>query len=104
MKLHVFSTFDFIPFDNFLVQGFATGDLEEDAFAPRFFVEEGHDIIVCQSYSKNLGLYAERVGALNVVTSSKEVWLLNKLGVKCCFGAMDMCYELTKCVHTHYQA
>lgn len=61
-----------LPFFDVAYQGFATGDLEEDAYAPRLFVEDGHDVIVCQSYSKNLGLYAERVGALNVVTSSAE--------------------------------
>jgi len=30
-------------------------------------------VMVAQSYSKNLGLYGERVGALNVVTSDAEV-------------------------------
>lgn len=54
-------------------QGFATGSLEEDAFAPRLFVEKGSEILVAQSYSKNLGLYGERIGALNFVGNSKEV-------------------------------
>lgn len=53
-------------------QGFATGSLEEDAWAPRFFVEKGLEIFVSQSYSKNLGLYAERVGAINVVCQDKD--------------------------------
>jgi aspartate aminotransferase len=53
-------------------QGFASGSLEEDAFAPRFFVEQGLEIFVAQSYSKNLGLYAERIGAINVVANDKE--------------------------------
>ena len=53
-------------------QGFASGSLEEDAFAPRFFVEQGREIFVSQSYSKNLGLYAERIGAINVVASDKQ--------------------------------
>ncbi|CAD7705087.1 unnamed protein product [Ostreobium quekettii] len=61
-----------LPFFDVAYQGFATGSLEEDAFAPRLFVEEGHDVIVCQSYSKNLGLYAERIGALNIVASDKD--------------------------------
>ena len=53
-------------------QGFASGSLEEDAFAPRFFVQQGLEIFVSQSYSKNLGLYAERIGAINVVANDKE--------------------------------
>lgn len=53
-------------------QGFATGSLDEDAYAPRYFESRGMEFIVAQSYSKNLGLYGERVGALNVVTSNKE--------------------------------
>ena len=61
-----------IPFFDVAYQGFATGSLEEDAWAPRFFVEQGHEIMVSQSYSKNLGLYGERVGAINVVCSDKE--------------------------------
>lgn len=61
-----------IPFFDVAYQGFATGSLEEDAWAPRFFVEQGHEIMVSQSYSKNLGLYGERVGAINVVCGDKE--------------------------------
>ena len=30
-------------------QGFATGDLDKDAFAPRLFVEKGLEIMVAQS-------------------------------------------------------
>ena len=33
-------------------QGFASGDLVRDAFAPRYFVEKGHQIILCQSFAK----------------------------------------------------
>jgi aspartate/tyrosine/aromatic aminotransferase len=49
------------------------GDLDKDAFAPRLFVKNGLEIMVAQSYSKNLGLYGERVGALNVVLSDANV-------------------------------
>lgn len=61
------------PFFDVAYQGFATGSLEEDAFAPRLFVEKGLEIIVAQSYSKNLGLYAERVGGLNFVLNDSAV-------------------------------
>ena len=57
-----------MPFFDVAYQGFASGSLVEDAFAPRYFESRGMELMVAQSYSKNLGLYAERVGALNVVT------------------------------------
>jgi aspartate aminotransferase len=53
-------------------QAFATGDAEADAWAYRYFVEEGHHVLVSQSYAKNFGLYGERAGALHVVTGSKK--------------------------------
>ncbi|KAJ7940743.1 aspartate amino-transferase [Mycena leptocephala] len=53
-------------------QGFASGDLDKDAHAVRFFVEKGVAMLVCQSFAKNAGLYGERVGALHVVSPTKE--------------------------------
>ncbi|KAH7320285.1 putative aspartate aminotransferase [Stachybotrys elegans] len=47
-------------------QGFASGDTNKDAFAVRYFVEQGHDIALCQSFAKNMGLYGERVGAFSI--------------------------------------
>ncbi|GIL86322.1 hypothetical protein Vretimale_13705 [Volvox reticuliferus] len=61
-----------LPFFDVAYQGFATGDLDKDAFAPRLFVDRGLEIMVSQSYSKNLGLYGERVGALVMVLKDKE--------------------------------
>ncbi|PNW86841.1 hypothetical protein CHLRE_02g097900v5 [Chlamydomonas reinhardtii] len=61
-----------MPFFDVAYQGFATGDLDKDAYAPRLFVEKGLEIVVSQSYSKNLGLYGERVGALVMVLNDKE--------------------------------
>lgn len=96
-----------------LNRGFATGSLEEDAYAPRYFASRGIEFAVAQSYSKvgrlasseavlldpcpavpgastsssaplqtsllpliptlrqNLGLYAERVGAMSFVLNGK---------------------------------
>lgn len=48
-------------------QGFASGNLENDAWAVRYFVDQSIPLLVCQSFAKNAGLYGERVGALNVV-------------------------------------
>ncbi|KAJ7285955.1 aspartate amino-transferase [Mycena rebaudengoi] len=53
-------------------QGFASGDLDKDAWALRYFVEKGVALLVCQSFAKNAGLYGERVGALHLVSPTKE--------------------------------
>ncbi|KAL9288834.1 Aspartate aminotransferase [Arabidopsis thaliana] len=61
-----------IPFFDVAYQGFASGSLDEDAASVRLFAERGMEFFVAQSYSKNLGLYAERIGAINVVCSSAD--------------------------------
>lgn len=53
-------------------QGFASGDLDRDAWALRYFFGKGIPGLVCQSFAKNAGLYGERVGALHVIPPSKE--------------------------------
>ena len=40
-------------------QGFASGDLDNDAWAVRHFAEEGLNFILTQSYAKNMGLYGK---------------------------------------------
>ena len=67
-----------IAFFDIAYQGFATGSFEEDGFAPRFFAREGCEIIVAQSFSKNFGLYGERVGACHVVHNEKNNEQLSK--------------------------
>ena len=54
-------------------QGFASGSLDQDASSVRLFVARGMEVFFAQSYSKNLGLYIERIGAINVVCSSSDV-------------------------------
>jgi aspartate/tyrosine/aromatic aminotransferase len=61
-----------MPFFDSAYQGFATGDLENDAYSIRLFADAGLDMMVCQSFAKNAGLYNERVGTFNVVTQSAE--------------------------------
>jgi len=39
----------------------------------RLFVKRGMEVFVAQSYSKNLGLYSERIGAINVVCSAPDI-------------------------------
>lgn len=61
------------PFFDCAYQGFATGDLDKDAWAVRYFVERGFEIFCAQSFSKNFGLYNERAGNLTVVVKDKSV-------------------------------
>merc|ERR1711871_1489987 len=61
-----------IPFFDCAYQGFATGDLDGDAFAVRAFDKAGMNMMIPQSYSKNFGLYGERCGALSFVTDSSD--------------------------------
>ncbi|XP_033757404.1 aspartate aminotransferase, cytoplasmic-like [Pecten maximus] len=53
-------------------QGFATGNLENDAAAVRYMQGRGFEMFIAQSFSKNFGLYNERVGNLVTVTNSEE--------------------------------
>lgn len=61
-----------LPFFDSAYQGFASGDLDKDASAVRFFAKEGFEMIIAQSYAKNFGLYAERAGCISVVASSAD--------------------------------
>lgn len=60
------------PFFDSAYQGFASGDLEKDAYALRYFIDQGFSMFVSQSFAKNFGLYSERTGTFSVVTPSKE--------------------------------
>lgn len=40
-------------------QGFATGDLDADSAGLKLLVRDGHQVALCQSFSKNMGLYGE---------------------------------------------
>lgn len=61
-----------VPFFDSAYQGYASGDADHDAYSIRSFVRAGLHPLIAQSYAKNLGLYGERVGALNVVCPSKD--------------------------------
>jgi len=61
------------PLFDMAYQGYASGDCDKDAFAIRHFVNEiGLPVAVTQSFSKNMGLYGERVGSLSFVCQDKE--------------------------------
>ncbi|KAI1319497.1 aminotransferase [Xylariaceae sp. FL0255] len=53
-------------------QGFASGSTDQDAFALRHFVDEGHNVCLAQSFAKNMGLYGERVGAFSILAADAE--------------------------------
>ncbi|KAH7107528.1 aspartate aminotransferase [Auriculariales sp. MPI-PUGE-AT-0066] len=53
-------------------QGFASGDLDRDAGAVRYFETRQIPMMVCQSFAKNAGLYGERIGALHLVAESAD--------------------------------
>jgi aspartate aminotransferase len=60
------------PFFDCAYQGFASGDLDNDAWAVRYFVEQGFELCIAQSFSKNLGLYGERAGCFHFVSPPSE--------------------------------
>jgi aspartate/tyrosine/aromatic aminotransferase len=48
-------------------QGYATGNLDDDAYAARVFEEMGVEFAVAQSCAKNFGLYGERIGCVSFI-------------------------------------
>jgi len=60
-----------IPFIDMAYQGFADG-IADDALALNLFAASGLQFFVASSFSKSFSLYGERVGALSVVTASKD--------------------------------
>lgn len=56
---------------DFAYQGFGDG-IEADATAVRTFAERDLELIVCSSFSKNFGLYNERVGAVTLLATDAE--------------------------------
>jgi aspartate aminotransferase, mitochondrial len=42
------------PFFDMAYQGFASGDTNKDAFAVRHFINEGHGLVLAQSFAKNM--------------------------------------------------
>lgn len=61
-----------VPFFDFAYQGFAKG-IEEDAQGLRVFAEYNKELLVANSFSKNFGLYNERVGGITLVAEDSEI-------------------------------
>lgn len=62
----------FVVLFDFAYQGFASG-VEEDAQGLRIFAKQIPELLVASSFSKNFGLYNERVGAFTLVASDRTV-------------------------------
>ena len=77
-----------LPLIDFAYQGFGIG-LDEDAVGLRQLLATGTDALICSSFSKNFGLYRERVGALTAVAGTGE-------------AAANTLSQLKKCVRANY--
>ena len=76
------------PMIDIAYQGFGDG-LEEDAFGLRAFAAKGIELLVASSFSKNFGLYNQRVGAMTVVATAAE-------------AAQNAMSHVKLCIRTNY--
>ena len=60
-----------VPMMDIAYQGFGAG-IGADALAVRIFADEGLSFLIASSFSKSFALYGERVGALTIVTGSRD--------------------------------
>ncbi|MFI3246466.1 MAG: amino acid aminotransferase [Ferrimonas sp.] len=60
-----------LPLFDFAYQGFAI-DEQADAAGLRYFADILDELLVANSFSKNFGLYNERVGGVSIVAASNE--------------------------------
>lgn len=77
-----------LPLIDFAYQGLGDG-LEEDAAGVRALCRPGQEMFICSSFSKNFGLYNERVGALTVVAGNEQ-------------GAQIALSQLKACIRANY--
>lgn len=63
---------DVFPLFDVAYQGLGASP-DNDAYGIQLFVEKGFEMVVCQSFSKNFGLYGERCGVLHVVTDEETI-------------------------------
>jgi aspartate/tyrosine/aromatic aminotransferase len=75
-----------LPLVDFAYQGFGLG-LAEDAAGVRTLLRPGMEMLVVSSFSKNFGLYNERVGALTLVAKSAEAAQAAFSQIKVCIRA-----------------
>jgi aspartate/tyrosine/aromatic aminotransferase len=61
-----------LPFIDFAYQGFGDG-LEADAKPISILLKDHSELVICGSFSKNFGLYSERVGALLMISAESKI-------------------------------
>ncbi len=75
-----------IPYVDFAYQGFGDG-LEEDRRPLEILLDKNPEAIVCASFSKNFGLYSERVGALLIINelgaNTEAVLSQARMSIRC---------------------
>ncbi len=69
--IEVVKTRELVPILDMAYQGLAEG-LDADGVAVRRFVEQCTPVFVASSFSKSISLYGERIGALSIVTASRD--------------------------------
>ncbi len=62
---------ELVPFLDMAYQGFGDG-IDVDGAAVRLFAQAGGPVFISSSFSKSFSLYGERVGALSIVTDSRD--------------------------------
>lgn len=77
-----------LPLLDFAYQGFGHG-LKEDAAGLLALARPGAELLVASSFSKNFGLYNERVGALTLVSKDAA-------------GAETVLSQIKSCIRTNY--
>ena len=60
-----------VPILDMAYQGFGDG-IDADAMSVRLFADSGLTCLIASSFSKSFSLYGERIGALTIVTASKD--------------------------------
>lgn len=61
----------FLALFDFAYQGFGSG-IDEDALGLRIYAAQNPELLVASSFSKNFGLYNERVGAVTLVAKNTD--------------------------------
>lgn len=71
-----------IPFFDLAYHGMASGDLDEDAWAVRYFDSRGFEMLCAQCYSKNFGLYSKLLNYSKLINQFKivETFLGERVG------------------------
>jgi aspartate aminotransferase len=72
-----------LPLVDFAYQGFAEG-IDDDRAGLLQLIDVCPELLICSSFSKNFGLYNERVGALTLVAATEEAAQIGLSHIKIC--------------------